>query len=162
FGEASQDDTFIPSTINPGITTQPLPRSNLDGKIDTYNYTVRLTSRPIDRLSITADWVNDRRDNKTAQAAYSQVVTDVFIASTLFNLPYSFDRTTARVLGDIAVASVMKVELGAKGEHYDTTYQTVAKTNTSAGWLEFHTTTSSNYGFSFKYDRSRRTIDEFR
>jgi hypothetical protein len=98
FGEASQNDTYMPSTINPGITTQPLPRSNLDGSIDTYNYTVRLTSRPIDRLSITADWVDDRRDNKTAQAAYPQVVTDVFVASTVFNLPYSFDRTTARVI----------------------------------------------------------------
>jgi MtrB/PioB family decaheme-associated outer membrane protein len=162
FGEASQNDTYIPSTINPGLTTQPLPRSNLDGSIDTYNYMVRLTSRPIDRLSITADYVDDRRDNKTAQAPYSQVVTDVFVASTLFNLPYSFDRTTGRVLADIAVASAAKVELGIKGEHYDTTYQTVAKTSTSEGWLEIHTTTSSKYGFSFKYDRSRRTIDEFR
>ena len=161
FGEASQNDTFIPSTINPGITTQPLPRSNLDGSIDTYNYTVRLTSRPIDRLSITADWVDDRRDNKTAQAPYSQVVTDVFVASTLFNLPYSFDRTTGRVLADLAVASAAKVELGFKGEHYDTTYQSVAKTDTSEGWLEVHTSMSSKYGFSLKYDHSRRTIDEF-
>ena len=161
FGEASQNDTFMPSTINPGITTQPLPRSNLDGSIDTYNYTVRLTSRPIDRLSVTADWVDDRRDNKTAQAAYQQVVTDVFVASTVFNLPYSFDRTTARVIADLAVASAAKVEFGVKGEHYDTTYQSVAKTDTSEGWLEFHTSMSSKYGFSLKYDHSRRTIDEF-
>lgn len=162
FGEASQNDSYMASTINPGITTQPLPRSNLDGSIDTYNYTLRLTSRPIDRLSITADWVEDKRDNKTPQAAYQQVVTDVFVASTLFNLPYSFDRNTLRVLGDISVASFGKLELGAKGEDYDTTYQTVAKTETSTGWLEFHTTMSSKWGFSFKYDRSRRTIDELR
>src|ERR1700752_1256110 len=151
FGEASQNDSFIGSTINPGIATPPLPRSSLDGSIDTYNYTPRLPSRPIDRLSIPADWVDDRRDNKTAQAAYPQVVTDVFVASTLFNLPYSFDRSTFRVIGDIAVANVLKVELGAKDEHYDTTYQSVAKTSTGTGWLEFHTTMSSNYGFSFKY-----------
>ncbi len=161
FGEASQNDSYIGSTINPGISTQPLPRASLDGRIDTYNYTVRLTSRPIDLLSITADWVDDRRDNKTSQAAYPQVASDVYVASTLFNLPYSFDRSTFRALGDISVANFLKVELGAKGEHYDTTYQSVAKTSTGTGWLEFHTTTSSNYGFSFKYDRSRRTIDEF-
>lgn len=162
FGEATQNDTYIPSTINAGLTTQPLPRSNLDGSIDTYNYTLRLTSRPIDRFSITADWVDDRRDNKTPQAAYQQVVTDVFVASTLFNLPYSFDRNTLRVLGDIAITTAGKLEIGAKGEHYDTTYQSVAKTDTNTGWLEFHTTLSSNYGFSVKYDHSRRTIDEFR
>ena len=161
FGEASQNDTYIPSTINPGLTTQPLPRSNLDGQIDTYNYMVRLTSRPIDLFSITADYVDDRRDNKTAQAPYSQVVTDVFVASTLFNLPYSFDRATARALADIAVGSGAKVELGIKGEHYDTTYQSVAKTSTSTGWFEIHSTMSSTYGLSFKFDRSRRTIDEF-
>ena len=135
---------------NPGISTQPLPRASLDGRIDTYNYTVRLTSRPIDLLSITADWVDDRRDNKTSQAAYPQVASDVYVASTLFNLPYSFDRSTFRALGDISVANFLKVELGAKGEHYDTTYQSVAKTSTGTGWLEFHTTTSSNYGFSFE------------
>jgi len=161
FGEASQNDAFIPSTINPGIATTPLPRPNLDGSIDTYNYTVRLTSRPIDRLSITADYVDDRRDNKTAQAAYSQVVTDVYVASTLFNLPYSFDRATARALADFTVAKGAKVELGFKGEHYDTTFQSIAKTSTSDGWLEVHTSMSSKYGFSLKYDKSRRTIDEF-
>ncbi len=160
FGVASQDDAFMGSSLNPDLS-QPLPRSSLDGRIDTGNYTLRLTSRPLDRLSLTADYVDDRRDNKTAQAAYPQVVTDVYLSSTLFNLPYSFDRATGRVIADYSIARAIKLEVGAKTEHYDTTFQEVARSITPSAWIELRTTVSNQFGFSFRYDRSHRMIDEY-
>ena len=160
FGAAKQDDGFIASTVNPGLATS-LPSSNLDGRIDTRNYTVRLTSRPFDRLAVTADYVEDARENKTAQAAYPQVVTDVFVGNTLFNLPYSFYRRTGRILADFSITRGVKLEGGLKSERYHRTFQDVSHSVTPSGWAEVRATVSSKFGLSLKYDHSHRMVGEY-
>ena len=161
YGTATQDDGYIPSTLNSGLTVPQLPPSSLDGRIDTRNYTVRLTSRPIDRFSLTADYVEDSRDNKTPQAAYPQVVTDVFVGSTFTNLPYSFYRRTGRLLTDFTVMRGIKLEAGLRSERYHATFQDVAHSVTPSGWAELRTTAWSKFGFSLKFDRSHRMVEEY-
>jgi MtrB/PioB family decaheme-associated outer membrane protein len=161
FGAAKQDDGFIASTINPDLAVPQLPRSSLDGRIDTRNYTVRLTSRPAARVAFTADYVEDTRNNKTAQAAYTQAVTDVFVGSTLTNLPYSFYRRTGRVLGDFTITRGVKLEAGMRSERYHATFQDVAHSVTPSGWAELRMTNWSRFGFSLKYDRSHRMVDQY-
>jgi MtrB/PioB family decaheme-associated outer membrane protein len=161
FGIAEQDDGFIPFTANPNLSTAPLPRSSLDGRIDTRNYTARLTSRPIDRIALTAEFVEDKRDNKTAQAAYPQVVTDVYVGSTLTNLPYSYDRKTARLVADFKITRGVKLEGGVRSERYDTTYREVAHSITPSGWGELRARVSDKFGFSLKFDRSHRLIEDY-
>ena len=158
---AVQDDAFIPATINPNLQPAALPRTSLDGRVDTANYSVRLTSTPIRRLSLTAEYVEDRHDDKTSQAAYQQIGTDVFIGGTQVNLPYSFDRTTSRLIVDYRLLRVLKFEFGGKSQRYDRSYAAVGRTYTTSGWGEIRTTFSSRYGFSFKYERSHRTVGDY-
>lgn len=161
FGAAEQNDGFIASTINPGLATSPLPASNLDGRIDTRNYSVRLTSRPFTRLSVTADYVEDTRNNKTDQALYEQAVTDVYIGSTLANRPYSFYRRTGRLLADFTITRAVKVEAGMRSQRYHATFQDVAHSVTPSGWAEVRATVSSSFGFTLKYDRSHRMVQNY-
>lgn len=161
FGAAQQDDGYIASTLNPGLAPAPLPRSNLDGRVDTTNVTVRLTSRPFDWVALTADYVDDSRDNRTSTAPYQQVVTDVYVASTLFNRPYSFYRRTGRAMVDLTVVRGVKLEAGMRSERYHATYQDVAHSVTPSGWIELRTSVSSRFGVSLKFDRSHRMVDEY-
>ncbi len=41
-GRMTQDETFLPYTINSTLTTQPLPRSSLDGRVDTLSGNVKI------------------------------------------------------------------------------------------------------------------------
>lgn len=160
-GAAVQNVGFIPSTINPDVQAAPLPGPSLDGHINTGNYIVRLNSSPFRRLSLTAEYVEDRRDNKTAQAAYQQVETDVATTTTRVNLPYSFDRANMRFLADYRFQRLFKLEGGAAEQRFDRSYQEVARTYTTSEWGEVTSSFAANYGFSAKYLRSRRTIENY-
>ena len=41
FGRMTQDEAFLPYTVNSSLTTQPLPRSSLDGRVDTLTGNLR-------------------------------------------------------------------------------------------------------------------------
>lgn len=161
-GQAMQDDTFIPITINSNLQPAALSQASLDGRVDTGNYTVRLTSMPIRGLSLIAEYVEDRHDDKTSQAAYQQVGTDVYVGGTQANLPYSFDRATSRLIVDYRLKHALKFELGGEGRRYDRSYAAVGRTYTTSVWGQIRTAFSSRFGLSVKYKRSHRTVGDYR
>jgi MtrB/PioB family decaheme-associated outer membrane protein len=76
-GRMKQDDSFLPYTVNSGLSvTTPLPRSSLDGQIDTTALHFRLSSRPFSKLSLTANYRYDDRDNRTPQNTYIYIPSD--------------------------------------------------------------------------------------
>lgn len=94
-GRMTQDEAFLPYTINPLlVVTEPLPRTSLDGRIDTTVANLRLTSQPLPRLSINAGYRFDDRDNRTPQDLYRYIAGDSqnqrAAASGRINLPYSY------------------------------------------------------------------------
>jgi MtrB/PioB family decaheme-associated outer membrane protein len=67
-GRATQNDSFLPYTINPVLAatiTQPLPVNSLDGEVDVTHIGLRLTGQPWDTVSLGASFKYDERDNKT-------------------------------------------------------------------------------------------------
>lgn len=78
-GRMTQDEDFLPYTINPVLAdsiTQPLPRSSLDGRIDTTVANLRLTGRGNDKFSWGASWRFDDRDNRTPRDEYVYIGGD--------------------------------------------------------------------------------------
>jgi MtrB/PioB family decaheme-associated outer membrane protein len=78
-GRMSQNDAFLPFTINPELAasiTQPLPRSSLNGRIDTTSVNLRATSRTSDRFNWTANYRYDDRDNRTPRNEYVYIGGD--------------------------------------------------------------------------------------
>jgi MtrB/PioB family decaheme-associated outer membrane protein len=78
-GRATQNDKFLPYTINPTLAasvTQPLPVDSLDGEVDVTHIGLRLTGQPMDNLSLAGSYRYDERDNKTHHHEYVYIGGD--------------------------------------------------------------------------------------
>lgn len=76
-GRMTQNDAFLPYTINTGLTSAvALPRASLDGRVDTTHADVKLSSKLSSKLHASAAYRYDERDNKTPQAVYRYIGGD--------------------------------------------------------------------------------------
>src|SRR5262245_23844061 len=65
YAKATQDDPFINVPLRAGVTT-----SNLQGRVDTTLAQAGITSRPIPKLTLLADFRYENRDDRTPQFQY--------------------------------------------------------------------------------------------
>jgi MtrB/PioB family decaheme-associated outer membrane protein len=100
FGRATQDQDFLPYTINPLLAatiTQPLPVNSLDGEVETTFVALRFTTQPLDNLSLGAGYKFDDRDNTTHHHEFVYIGGDSLAQNTAvtsgqrrFNEPKSY------------------------------------------------------------------------
>ncbi|MGI9248751.1 MAG: MtrB/PioB family decaheme-associated outer membrane protein [Woeseiaceae bacterium] len=134
-GNGEQDEAFLPYTINTDIDASPLPQDSLDGDVDTSNYALTITSRPIPKGRIKFAYRFDERDNKTQRSNWNRVVTDLFQTSeTEQNTPYSFERTSVSVSGELVVWKGIRISGGAERKEVDRDFQEVAEQTIDSGW----------------------------
>ena len=124
FGWMLQDANFLPYTDNPGLSvTTPLPRDSLDGKIETRNAGVRITSRPIEHLRAVAEWNLDDRDNDTPRDTYiypggdSQNQGTITSANARVNLPNGYRSNTGRA--EVGYEFYERSELSVSYKHQE-------------------------------------------
>lgn len=99
-GRMSQNDPFLPYTINPALAASvsiPLPRDSLDGEINTTVINLRLASAPTSAFNYGASFRYDDRDNNTPIDQYVYIGGDSTVQNTAaisdrrrFNEPYSY------------------------------------------------------------------------
>lgn len=125
FGFMRQNDDFLPYTVNPGLSvTTPLPRHDADGQIDTTNLGLRITSRPLPKLRLSADYRFDDRDNDTPR-------DDIFIYVPGDSLDQdTVDSERAR----INLPNSYRLHAG----RFDVGYDVVEKTELTAGYERRH------------------------
>ena len=85
FGRATQDQQFLPYTINPRLAatvTQPLPVDSLDGEVDNTFVALRFTTRPFDSLTLGANYKYDDRDNTTHHHEFVYIGGDSLAQNT--------------------------------------------------------------------------------
>ena len=92
----TQNDGFLAPTVNAILapTVPPLPAQSLDGKVDTFTASVKLTATPMEGLRVTASYDRDERDNKTPVRSYPTVSTDMFVGATRAATRRSASRST--------------------------------------------------------------------
>ena len=140
-----QDSDFVNYTINPGLAVTPLPRSSLDGRVDTVNAKAAILSNVTDRLRLNASYRYDDHDNNTPQDTYNWVVSDNTISpSPRTNLPYSFTRSIYKASGDYRFTHQTKGSLGYDYDIYERTNQEVAKTKEGTTWAKLITKARNN------------------
>ena len=76
-GRMSQNEMFLPYTINPGLAIIAPPRSGLEGVVDTTFLNAKLALRPLRNLNIHTTLRYEDRDNKTPQSEYLYIGGDV-------------------------------------------------------------------------------------
>ena len=77
-----------------GALAGALPRSSLEGRVETLNANLKIASTLTPKLRMSLAYVYNDHDDKTPQATYTWVSTDTFVStSTRTNLPYSFTKS---------------------------------------------------------------------
>lgn len=162
YGRGTQDAQYLPATVNDSLDAISLPRQNLDGRVDTVNDIVRITSNPIRRLSLSAQYALDARQNHSPVDEYQQVVSDSYVGESRPNLPYSHRRQTAALNARYRLAPGVQLQAGAEHEQYDRDYQTVARTRTVTLWSGVRTTLFDRVDLDLKYRNEDRSIERRR
>jgi len=156
YGRMTQDEMFLAPTINPTLAVPPLPTTSLDGRVDTFNANVTLNSAVTDRLRLNGVYIHNDRDNRTAQATYNWVTTDMFLAAPRTNLPYSFTQDKLQLRGDYKATAHVKGTLGYDYDAYDRTFQEAEKTRENTFWGKIALRAYENLDMSLKYAYSKR------
>lgn len=161
-GRGEQNDPLLPYTINPNIAAASLPRSSLDGKIDTNRYALTVTSRPTPKLRLKLSYQQNERDNKTPQSQWSRVITDSFgSGATQTNLPYSYKRAKLSLSGNFQARDKLHLSAGFDRTDLDRDYQEVTGQTEDSGWGKIKWKPNSTLDISARAGAAKRDIDQY-
>ena len=139
YGEMTQDETFLPYSIIPGLYNVPgletLPRDNLDGEIVNTYVNLNLTHRFNSELDAKARFTYDDRDNNTPRDVYHRIAGDSQLQSTgtaRYNRPYSLERMKFEFEGGYRLPYMSKLSAGYTYEDKDRNLQEVENTTEHA------------------------------
>ena len=134
-GRMRQDQKLLPYTTNAAIATSPLPRSRADAKVDTTDVNLRVTSSPIQKLTVEGELRYNERDNDTPEDVYDYVVTDLFVSSEpAGNTAYDYQRFNYKLRGEYRVLPRTRLRAGYDYERFDRTRQERNHTRTDRVW----------------------------
>lgn len=162
-GEMSQDEAFLPYSINPDFGDLVLPRTSLDGKIDTsvVNVGGKFFARLNSRLSIQAKAKYDERDNRTPVDLYTPVISDFIVIGERRNKPYGFERSQASA--DLRFRAMRKLRLGGgvRYQELDRTLQAIEKSDETTWWGEAKYTPFSRSHLRVTLEEGSRDTSEY-
>ena len=161
-GTGKQNEPLVPYTINPNVVTQALPQDSLDGKVDTSNYALTITSRPFPKARVKLSYRYDERDNQTPQLDWYRVIVDLFsLTESEQNIPYSFERTSFSLSGELLVWKDIRISGGWDRKELKRDYQEVAEQTIDAGWGQARWKPLAWLDLRIKGGASERDIDRY-
>lgn len=167
-GRMTQDEQFLPYAVTPGIVINtPLPRSSLDGKVNTTLASVNVTSRVLPTLTLRGSYTYDERDDKTPQAQYiyiggdsmQQLGVDSNRART--NLPLSEKRHLLKLGGDYRFIAGIKLDAAYEYDQIERTNEEAAKTKEHMVRVGARRSLSETVTGAVSYAHSRRRYDNY-
>jgi MtrB/PioB family decaheme-associated outer membrane protein len=157
-GRIEQDDDFLPTTVNPNIASPVLPRSNLDGEVDTRVANLRATANFTRSLRGRVQFRYDERDNDSPRDPYVQVVSDTFLTGSVVNEPYSYERRSVDASLDQRFDWITLSGF-AKRKEMERTLQEVHETETDTYRVKLRLHPLANFNLSVEGEHSERTND---
>ena len=125
-GRMTQNQQFQPYTINPSITTNPLPTDSLDGEVWLTNAQLKLSSRPVTKLRLSAELRYNERDNQTPVNTYDYISLDSTSGGEVQNNPYSYKNNQATLDANYRFNAITSLRGGYK-------YNGMKRSNFNAG-----------------------------
>ena len=161
WGRMTQNQNFLASTLTPAAAFLPLvvpalPRNSLDGRAETLDASVKLSSAVTQQLRLSASYAYSDRDNQTPQASYTRVSTDMFLGLPRTNLPYSFTQDKLKLSGDYRFTPHTRASIGFDHDRRKRTFQEVGTTNEDTFWGKITTRPLDNVDLTFKLARGER------
>src|SRR3990172_4836952 len=170
YGWRSQDDPFVPHTINPIIGANPalaLPQSSLDGDIRTTLITLNGSSRPFaSPLTLYGGFRYYDFDNNTPEIEFpAHVVRDqgAAVVDPRVNAPYSYTKYNAKLDAGYPLLSNLHSKLGFEWERWDRdpNHREVPTSDEYTLKTSLDYTPTDSLLFRLAYRHSWRNIDEY-
>ena len=161
-GRGEQNMGLLPYTINPTIPAPLILMTDIQGKVDTSNYGLTLTMRPLDRLNVRVAYRYDERDNKTPINQWTRVITDAFDSGDPEpNIPYSFERGRLNLSGTFRLFDTVSISGGYDRTDYDRDFSEVASQTEDTGWGKLRWRPTPYLEATLKGGASAREIDDY-
>jgi MtrB/PioB family decaheme-associated outer membrane protein len=168
-GWMTQNDNFLPYTINPGLAvTTPLPRNSLDAEIATTRVDARVASRPLPGLRLNLHYSYDDRDNQTPRNLYVYVGGDsqnqqvgFFGAHARFNRPYSFTKHEAGAEAGYRLFDRTELLAGYQWSQIRRDLQETTRAREQTYYARLNTQPCSMFSGNFRYAHSDRAVDGY-
>lgn len=110
FSRMSQDEAFVPATING--PSPVLPTDSLEGQVDILEMILKYSGRITQDFSVQANYNYQDRDNKTDKLDFPQVITDSFHQGTAQNSLYDKQTKKFELKGKYRFTSSAYAEAG--------------------------------------------------
>lgn len=157
-GRMTQDAAYLAATLNPNLAVPALPASSLNGRVDTFNASLRLTATPVERLRVNASYARDVRDNRTSSQSYPAVSTDTFLGLLpRSNQPFSFTQDRFKLGADYRGPGSLKTSLGVEQNDIERSLQEVVTTRESTLWARVQVQARDNLALAFKLAHAQRS-----
>ena len=161
YGEMTQDENFLPYSSVFAPTT-PLPRTNLDGQIDTLYANFDLSTRVTNKLDIKTRYTYEDRDNNTPRDLYIRIPGDSAnqtgpISETARrNWTYGLERHKFEIDGGYRVTPRTKLSVGYEFESKDRDFSEVENTDEHTANVKLSATPFDILSGWVKYQYSSR------
>lgn len=161
-GHGEQNAALLPYTTNTQLGSAALPRTALEGAVDTSHIALAATTNVWSGLHLRATYRYDRRDNTTPIALWQRVIADTFNTSAMeANPAYDFDRE--RLSLDASARFSRKFELLAGYDYRatDRPGQEVAGQTEQEGWTGLKLRAADRFDLTVRRGTARRDIDHY-
>jgi MtrB/PioB family decaheme-associated outer membrane protein len=161
-GRGEQNEALLPYTVNPQLTTSPLPRSTLDGVVETSHVALTVSTRPWSRLHVRGAYRYDQRDNRTPVSMWNRVITDTFntVASDN-NVAYDFERARLNLSADADLSRQLRLSAGYDRTERNRNSQEVAGQTENGGWGRLRWRFAPGFEVNVRRGTARRDIDRY-
>ena len=134
-GRLTQDAALLQPTLNGNLTVPALAAQTLDGEVETFNGSVRLTAAPMEGLRLNASYARDVRDNNSAVQSWPVIDADLFVqAQQRSNSPFGFTQDRYKLVADYRGPDTWKFSGGAEQDNKKRTYAEVVETRETTLW----------------------------
>lgn len=155
-GSGKQDDDFLPATRNALIAASTLARDALDAEVDTQNTQARLSTRIGKGLQLQIDAQQYKRDNKTEESDFQQVVTDNFATVVATNRAYDITRDRLSASTSYRFSKLMRLRAGVSSIDIERNYSEREETKEKLRWMKADIDPLNWLRFDFGLTRSDR------
>lgn len=135
-GLMTQDQDYQPYTVNPLAVVDPLPRSSLDGEVWLNTVQLKLASRPLPKLRLSAAYSYNERDNDSSVDTYDYVLADADQPrAAVENRPLSYERNRLDLTANYTISSRMSLRGGYSYDDMSRDYANAEREDTDENTL---------------------------
>jgi MtrB/PioB family decaheme-associated outer membrane protein len=164
-GRMRQDEAFLPYSVDPELAPVPLPRGDLEGEVDTTLAQLRISSRPLRRLSLTGHARYQERDNDTPRDTWLYVSGDatpqVAPESGRVNRPYSLIRREAGLAAAWRLPQRTRLQVGYEYRDRERDFSEVNDSREQVFSGGIHSRRFELLSVGLDFSHARRRIDDY-